>query len=249
MRRRPFGRERRPGEHHVLALREEPEPLVDGAAERGGLQQDRVGAGLAEPVDRGLGQRSADALAACLRHHAHGADPAAALERDARGGAHGTAVGIRDEHLAQLAAAQEAELIEDPRAEAGARPHGPYRRKLLIQSDAYRARGRHAMVTVPASPRSGKMPSMVTIAELVIADPPDVWEALGFDVEGDACRVGSVTLRLAGRERGDGIVEWSLAGAPAGAELDGLPTRLVDAAAAPGDLVEHPNGALQLDHL
>lgn len=90
---------------------------------------------------------------------------------------------------------------------------------------------------------------MVTLAELVIADTPDAWEALGFDVEGDACRVGAVTLRLAGPERGDGIVEWSLAGADAAPELDGLPTRLFGGAAAPPEPVQHPNGALQIDHV
>ena len=90
---------------------------------------------------------------------------------------------------------------------------------------------------------------MVSLEELVVADPPEPWEALGFEVEHDACRIGSVTLSLAGRERGRGIVEWSLSGAES-AQIDGLPTRLLDAPNVPPEAAaEHPNGALRLDHL
>jgi hypothetical protein len=94
--------------------------------------------------------------------------------------------------------------------------------------------------------------AVVTIDELVVADPPEAWEALGFRVDGDRCRIGAVTLRLAGSERGRGIVEWSLRGASA-TELAGLPTRLADRESeesdTPPELVEHPNRALQLDHV
>jgi hypothetical protein len=90
---------------------------------------------------------------------------------------------------------------------------------------------------------------LVTIEELVVGDPPAAWEALGFRVDGDVCRIGSVDVRLAGPAVGSGIVEWSLRGL-ASAELDGLPTRAVDSAESPPpDRVEHPNGALQLDHV
>ena len=92
--------------------------------------------------------------------------------------------------------------------------------------------------------------ALVAIDELVLADPPEAWEALGFRVDGDRCRIGAVSLRLAGSERGRGIVEWSLRGAST-TELAGLPTRLADSEGpgAPPDRVEHPNGALQLDHV
>jgi hypothetical protein len=94
--------------------------------------------------------------------------------------------------------------------------------------------------------------AVVTIDELVVADPPEAWEALGFRVDGDRCRIGAVTLRLAGSERGRGIVEWSLRGASA-TELAGLPTRLADGESeesdTPPELVEHPNRALHLDHV
>ena len=90
---------------------------------------------------------------------------------------------------------------------------------------------------------------MVTIDELRLADAPAAWEALGFQIDGDACRIGTVTLRLAGGG-GAGILGWSLRGATA-AELDGLPTELSAATdPAPGfGRVEHPNGALQIDHV
>jgi hypothetical protein len=94
--------------------------------------------------------------------------------------------------------------------------------------------------------------ALVTIDELLVADPPDAWEALGFHVDGDRCRIGAVTLRLAGAERGRGIVEWSLRGAST-TELAGLPTRLADRESeesdTPPERVDHPNGALQLDHV
>jgi hypothetical protein len=90
---------------------------------------------------------------------------------------------------------------------------------------------------------------LVTIEEIVLGDLPGVWEALGFRVDDGVWRIGSVAVRLAGPGAGRGIVEWSLRGA-ASAELDGLPTRRTDfPEAAPSVRVEHPNGALQLDHV
>jgi hypothetical protein len=69
---------------------------------------------------------------------------------------------------------------------------------------------------------------MAIIEELTIADEPEAWTALGFAVEGDVCRVGSVPIRLAGRDArtgpGSGLLGWTLRGI-ASAELDGLPTR------------------------
>jgi hypothetical protein len=82
---------------------------------------------------------------------------------------------------------------------------------------------------------------------LTIADEPATWAALGFTVEGDLCRVGGVPIRLAGRDAGRGIVGWALHGA-AGAELDGLPTRIADGPPA-GDAPAHPNGIARFDHV
>jgi hypothetical protein len=55
-----------------------------------------------------------------------------------------------------------------------------------------------------------------------------------------------VTLRLAGRGAGDGIVGWSLRDVPA-ADLDGLPASL--SSDPPPEPVTHPNGALRIDHV
>jgi hypothetical protein len=87
----------------------------------------------------------------------------------------------------------------------------------------------------------------VRIAELVLADEPERWSALGFDVDGDTMQLGTVRLRLAGEDAGRGIVSWSLLGA-ASTELDGLPTSLSDSApAAVGPA--HANGISAIDHV
>lgn len=87
----------------------------------------------------------------------------------------------------------------------------------------------------------------VTIDELVLADAPERWSALGFDVDDDCVRLGTVCLRLAGEDAGRGIVRWSLR-AIGSTELDGLATERSDSpvpAAAPA----HPNGVTALDHV
>ena len=93
------------------------------------------------------------------------------------------------------------------------------------------------------------MPS-VTIEELTVADEPATWAGLGFAVERDVCRVGDVSIRLAGRDAGRGIVGWTLGGI-ASDELDGLPTRCaeVPASAPDPDGSPHPNGVTVLDHV
>jgi hypothetical protein len=87
---------------------------------------------------------------------------------------------------------------------------------------------------------------VIGLAALDVADPPDAWRRLGFDVDGHGtARVGRIDVRL-GRD-GTGLVGWELAGAGPPA-LDGLPTawrRASAAAAAPA----HPNGATGLDHV
>lgn len=89
----------------------------------------------------------------------------------------------------------------------------------------------------------------VRIQELTIADEPAAWAALGFAVDGDACRVGEVRLRLAGRDAGRGIVGWSLSGIASDA-FDGLPTACADAAPGPPSTArDHPNGVAALDHV
>jgi hypothetical protein len=86
--------------------------------------------------------------------------------------------------------------------------------------------------------------SRAELDELAVADPPAAWEALGFDVTDQVTVVGGVRIRLGAA--GSGIVGWSLRGA-AGDDLDGLPTARSDA--PPPGPVEHPIGAVALDHV
>jgi hypothetical protein len=96
------------------------------------------------------------------------------------------------------------------------------------------------------------------LAELVglaLADAPERWEALGFEVRASAADVGGVWLQLGGP--GVGITAWSLAGTDAA--IDGLPVApLVEGVSryssisavsrhAPGG--RHPNGAVAVDHV
>lgn len=92
----------------------------------------------------------------------------------------------------------------------------------------------------------------VTIDEILIGDPPEAWQAAGFTVDDDGtCRVGTVRLRLVGREGGKRILGWSLRDAPearlADGRLDGLPTTA--STSEPATPAEHPNGATYIDHV
>ena len=72
---------------------------------------------------------------------------------------------------------------------------------------------------------------MSSIDELEIADEPDAWSAVGFDVEDGVCAVSRVRLRLVGKGTRRGIVGWTLGeGAVAPAPPQG-------------------NGAVALDHV
>lgn len=86
-----------------------------------------------------------------------------------------------------------------------------------------------------------------TIDELVVADEPRAWEALGFELDGDTLVVGEVRIRAAGADAGKGLVGWSLRGA-ADTELDGLPTTSSERS-APAAAPAHPNGVTGLDHV
>jgi hypothetical protein len=92
--------------------------------------------------------------------------------------------------------------------------------------------------TVPREPE---------LAELVIADPPERWRALGFEVyEDGSMDIGMVRVRLGGQ--GEGITSWSLRRVQATGAIDGLPTsapRIV----IPPPFHTHPNGATGIDHI
>jgi hypothetical protein len=81
-----------------------------------------------------------------------------------------------------------------------------------------------------------------TIDELVIADEPDTWRALGFTVDGDAAKAGSVRLRFEGRGERRGIVGWYVRGAGS-LDLDGLETHASERPPVAG--AEHPNELVQ----
>jgi hypothetical protein len=88
-----------------------------------------------------------------------------------------------------------------------------------------------------------------TIDELTLADEPERWQALGFEYSDGCVRLGAVSLRLAGRDAGRGIVSWSLRDLLA-TELDGLPTSRSERPPDPSRvLLAHPNGVLAIDHV
>ncbi|MFL5887866.1 MAG: glyoxalase [Solirubrobacteraceae bacterium] len=74
---------------------------------------------------------------------------------------------------------------------------------------------------------------MADLVALEIADEPETWAAIGFAVQDGRAVLGGVALDLVGRDRGDGILGWTL-GTAVEAPLPGPP---------------HPNGALALDHV
>lgn len=90
----------------------------------------------------------------------------------------------------------------------------------------------------------------LTVAEIEVADPAQAWAQAGFGVDAEAvCAVGGVDIRLVGRDRGTGILGWSLRGLPADgpvAELDGIPT--ANSTAAVPIPVVHENGVVGIDH-
>jgi len=99
------------------------------------------------------------------------------------------------------------------------------------------------------------------LAELVIADPPEAWLALGFDVDDQGnMDIGGVRVRLVGggsaggasRDGGSdhagGITAWSLVHVNAMGSIDGLPTP-VPRVLRPPPFKTHPNGATGIDHV
>jgi hypothetical protein len=91
----------------------------------------------------------------------------------------------------------------------------------------------------------------VTVGEFDVADPADAWTRAGFSVDCDAvCRIGGVGVRLVGRDRGVGIVGWSLRGLPSDGsvhEIDGIPT--TTSGEVPAAPATHPNGVIAIDHV
>jgi hypothetical protein len=82
---------------------------------------------------------------------------------------------------------------------------------------------------------------------LTIGGDPQQWRALGLTVSGDGLVPFLFTsLRIVDGE--PGIQGWTLSGIdPAIDEIDGLSTTVVDASRPV--IAQHPNGAVELDHL
>jgi hypothetical protein len=93
------------------------------------------------------------------------------------------------------------------------------------------------------------MSAAATIDELAIADDPERWTAAAFAVADSCCQLGSVRLRLDGRQQNAraGILGWSLREI-ASVELDGLPTS-ISASTPPPPAPAHPNGVVGIDHV
>jgi hypothetical protein len=92
-----------------------------------------------------------------------------------------------------------------------------------------------------------QIPREPELAELVIADPPDAWRQLGFEVdEQDHLDIGAVRVRLGGD--GSGITAWSLMRVNAMGSIDGLPSP-VPRVLYPPPFKTHPNGATGIDHV
>lgn len=90
------------------------------------------------------------------------------------------------------------------------------------------------------------MAAQAALAALHIADPPDVWSELGFEVEDESVKVSGARLLL-GAE-GKGLRSWSLRGVPPDTSgVDGLDFGLP--AFPPRPTPEHANGVTELDHL
>lgn len=92
----------------------------------------------------------------------------------------------------------------------------------------------------------------VTIDELVLADEPARWSALGFALDGpDVVRLGTIDVRLAGdgarTDAAPGFLGWSLREVETTA-LDGLVTR-VSRRPAREPAAAHPNGIVAIDHV
>jgi hypothetical protein len=92
-----------------------------------------------------------------------------------------------------------------------------------------------------------QIPREPELAELVIADPPDAWRELGFEVdEHGHLDIGGVRIRLGGD--GSGITAWSLMRVNAMGSIDGLPSP-VPRVLYPPPFKTHPNGATGIDHV
>ncbi len=89
---------------------------------------------------------------------------------------------------------------------------------------------------------------MASIDEIVVGDPPQSWAAAGFTIDEDGtCRIGTVRVRLVGRDAGKRILSWSLRDADLDGPIDGLTTATSER--PPSTPAEHANGCTLVDHV
>jgi len=89
---------------------------------------------------------------------------------------------------------------------------------------------------------------MAAARELVLADEPGPWERLGFAPDADgALALGELSVRLAGRAAGNGLVALRVEGLLA-ERPDGLPVVAAAEGGPGGAAAPHPNGATAIDH-
>jgi hypothetical protein len=87
----------------------------------------------------------------------------------------------------------------------------------------------------------------VTISEIVVAGDPELWGSFGFALDHNRLQLGGVWMRFAGKQKGSGILSWSLRELTHD-QLGGLSTTR-STSEPPGDPPVHPNGVLGLDHV
>ena len=98
------------------------------------------------------------------------------------------------------------------------------------------------------------------LSALTIADGPEPWSALGFQIDAHVCSVGGVEIRFdagsagSAGSAGAGITGWRVAGLIQSAAIDGLLEAERENGSATGaehhvPSAEHPNGALAVDHV
>ncbi len=96
---------------------------------------------------------------------------------------------------------------------------------------------------------------MIDLVALTIADIPDTWAALGFDIHDASTTVGRTRHDFVGTGTGNGkgIVAWSLQGngLEGVTSIEGLPTTVVTGVnpQPPKGSAEHANGIASIDHL
>jgi hypothetical protein len=82
------------------------------------------------------------------------------------------------------------------------------------------------------------------LAALEVADPPDRWDALGFEVSDTQLQLGGIRVNLGADGRG--ITGWAIRGFDETPVIDGLPTAPIPPSSMPAT---HPNGATGIDHV